>query len=174
MTVSELPPEKLRLECSPESVGYETSAEFGPAEGIIGQERALKAIRFGVEMRAKGFNIYAAGVPLSGKRPATRNYLVELARKMPTPSDWAYVDNFEDPFEPTALHFPAGRAQVFKRDLKNVMDQLKRSIPATLQSEEFVARTTSMREQAVKDRNRIMNSWLRRPRSMGIWSVQLS
>ncbi|TMI58045.1 hypothetical protein E6H16_09900, partial [Candidatus Bathyarchaeota archaeon] len=149
MTVSELPPEKLRLECPPDSVGCETSAELGLAEGIIGQERALKALRFGVEMKAKGFNIYAAGVPLSGKRPATRNYLVELARKMPTPSDWAYVNNFENPFEPTALKFPAGRAQVFKKDLKSVMDQLKRSIPATLQSEEFVSRTASMTEQAV-------------------------
>jgi len=158
MTVSELPPEKLRLECPPDSVGCETSAELGLAEGIIGQERALKALRFGVEMKAKGFNIYAAGVPLSGKRPATRNYLVELARKMPTPSDWAYVNNFENPFEPTALKFPAGRAQVFKKDLKSVMDQLKRSIPATLQSEEFVSRTASMTEQAVKERNRIMNS----------------
>src|SRR5712692_926839 len=158
MTVSELSPEKLRLECPPESVGCETSAESGPTEGIIGQERALKAIRFGVDMKAKGFNIYAAGVPLSGKRPATRNFLVELARKMPTPSDWAYVNNFEDPFEPTALEFPAGRAQIFKKDLKNVMDQLKRSIPATLQSEEFVSRTASVTDQAVKDRNRIMNS----------------
>jgi lon-related putative ATP-dependent protease len=158
MTVSELPPAKLRLECPPESVGCESSADFGPEEVIIGQERALKAIRFGIDMKAKGFNIYAAGVPLSGKRPATRNLLVELARKMPTPSDWAYVNNFEDPFSPTALQFPAGRAQVFKKDLKNLIDQLKRSIPATLQSEEFVSRTTSVTDRAVKDRNRIMNS----------------
>src|SRR5437879_2067458 len=64
----------------------------------------------------------------------------------------------ELPLEPTALKFPAGRAQVFKKDLKSVMDQLKRSIPATLQSEEFVSRTASMTEQAVKERNRIMNS----------------
>src|SRR2546430_12008963 len=75
MTVKELSPEKLRLECSPDQVGCETSAELGPVDGIIGQDRALKALKFGVEMKGQGFNVHVAGPPITGKRPAARSFL---------------------------------------------------------------------------------------------------
>jgi hypothetical protein len=94
MTVSELTPAQLRLVCPPEKVGCETSADLDPVEGIIGQERALKALKFGVEMKSKGFNVYAAGPPITGRRPATRSFLEGIARARPIPSDWVYVKNF--------------------------------------------------------------------------------
>ena len=75
MPVSELSPEKLRRACSPEAANCKTSEELGPVEGIIGQDRALKALKFGIDMKGKGFNIYAGGLPGTGKRPATRSYL---------------------------------------------------------------------------------------------------
>ncbi len=177
MPVAELPPEALRLVCAPDSVGCETSAELGPPDGIIGQDRALKALKFGVEMKSKGFNIYAAGVPLSGKRPATKSFLEELARKMPTPPDWAYVNNFEDSYHPIVLQFPAGRASGFKKDMKSLVEQLKRTIPQTLQSDEFVAQTNLVTEKAIKERNKIFNSlneeaqkygYVARPSQLGI------
>lgn len=158
MTVSELPPEKLKLECPTDKVGCETSQELGPVEGIIGQERALKALKFGVEMKGKGFNIYAAGLPLTGKRPATRNYLEGIAKTRPTPPDWIYVNNFENSYEPKALKLPAGRARVFQKDLKNFIDQAKRAVPAALQNDEFVSRTNSITKNSVQERNKILNS----------------
>src|SRR5260370_30407195 len=69
MTVSELPPEKLRLECPADQVGCETSAELGPVDGIIGQDRALKALKFVVEMKVKGWNVYAAVPPITVNTP---------------------------------------------------------------------------------------------------------
>ncbi len=138
-------------------VGCETSEELGPIEGIIGQERAIKALKFGVDMKGKGFNIYAAGLPVTGKRPATRTYLEGIAKSKPTPPDWVYVNNFRDSYEPKALKLPSGKARTFQKDLKSFIDQVKRAVPTALQSEEFVSRTNSITKKSVEERNRILN-----------------
>jgi lon-related putative ATP-dependent protease len=156
MTVSELSPEKLRLECPPNDVGCETSAELGPVEGIIGQDRALKALKFAVEMKGKGFNVYVAGPPITGKRPAARSFLENFAKTRPVPPDWVYVNNFRNPYEPKTLKLPPGRARIFQKDLKNLVDQAKRAVPAALQSEEFVSRGNSITKKAVAERNKIL------------------
>lgn len=139
-------------------MGCETSAELGPAEGIIGQDRAIKALKFGVEMKGKGFNVYVAGQPLTGKRPATRRYLEGVAKDKPTPPDWVYVNNFQNSYEPKALKLPTGEARVFQRNLKNFVDQARRAVPAALQSDEFVARANTITKGSVEERNRIFNS----------------
>src|SRR6267143_912015 len=157
LTTSELPPEKLRFECPPGEVECKTSEELAPLEGIVGQDRALKALIFGVEMKAKGFNIFAAGPPVTGKRPATRSDLEKIAKTKPTPPDWCYVNNFQNPYEPKALKLPAGKAKIFQKDLKNLIDQVKRAVPAALQSEEFVARTNGITKKSVEERDRVLN-----------------
>src|SRR5881275_1594770 len=100
MPVNELSPDKLRRLCAPEAANCKTSEELGPVEGIIGQDRALKALKFGIEMKGKGFNVYAAGPPITGKRPATRSFLENIAKTRPVPPDWVYVNNFQNPYEP--------------------------------------------------------------------------
>jgi len=157
LAISELSPEKLRLECPPGKVECKTSQELSPLEGVVGQDRALKALVFGVEMKAKGFNIFAAGPPVTGKRPATRSYLEKIAKTKPTPPDWCYVNNFQNPYEPKALKLPAGKAKIFQKDLKNLIDQVKRAVPAALQSEEFAARTNSITKRSVEERDKILN-----------------
>jgi len=157
LAISELPPEKLRFECPPGKVECKTSEELAPLEGIVGQDRALKALIFGVEMRGKGFNIFAAGPPVTGKRPAARSYLEKIAKTRPTPPDWCYVNNFQNPYEPKVLKLPAGKAKIFQKDLKNLIDQVKRAVPAALQSEEFAARSNSITKKSVEERDRILN-----------------
>jgi lon-related putative ATP-dependent protease len=157
MTISELSPEKLRLECPPDQVGCETSADLGPVDGIIGQDRALKALKFGVEMKGKGFNVYVAGPPITGKRPAARSFLENIAKSRPVPPDWVYVNNFENPYEPKTLKLPAGRARVFQKDLKNLVDQAKRAVPAALQNDEFTSRGNNITKKAVAERNQILS-----------------
>jgi lon-related putative ATP-dependent protease len=157
MPVSELSPEKLRLECPPDQVGCETSAELGPVDGIIGQDRALKALKFGVEMKGKGFNVYVAGPPITGKRPAARSFLENIAKTRPVPPDWVYVNNFQNPYEPKALKLPPGKARIFQKDLKNLVDQAKRAVPAALQNDEFVSRGNGITKKAVAERNTILS-----------------
>ena len=156
MPVSELPPEKLRLICKPGSIDCNTSEELGTIDDIIGQERALRALSFGVQMKGKGFNVYAAGLPGTGKNTATRRYLVEVSKSKPVPPDWCYVNNFQDPYEPRALKFAPGRARAFQREMKSFIQEAKRVIPAALQSEEFLSRVDSATKKAGEERDRIL------------------
>ncbi|MCS7116342.1 MAG: AAA family ATPase [Nitrososphaerales archaeon] len=123
-----------------------TTEELTPTEEIIGQERALRALKFGLEMDSKGFNIYVAGIPGTGKVTAIRSFLEEIAKTKPTPPDWVYVNNFKNPYEPKAIKLPAGMAREFQRDIKNFIDEAKRAIPKILQSDEYI----SKREQLIK------------------------
>src|SRR5215470_5190064 len=156
MPVTELSPDKLRRTCPPEAANCKTSEELGPVEGIIGQDRALKALKFGIDMKGKGFNIYVGGAPGTGKRVATRSYLETVAAAKPVPPDWCYVYNFDDSYEPKAIKLPAGRARVLQKDMKKLIDQVKRAVPAALQSNEFVTRTAEIRKRAEGERNRVL------------------
>ena len=98
----------LRAVYNPEQIECPTTETMKPTEEIIGQDRAQKALRFGLEIREKGFNIYVAGMPGTGRRTAVKKFLDELAKTKPKADDWVYVNNFENPYEPLAIRLPAG------------------------------------------------------------------
>ncbi|WP_243669398.1 AAA family ATPase [Methanoculleus chikugoensis] len=100
-----------------------STEEMRPLEEIIGQERALRALRFGLEIREAGFNVYAAGAQGTGRVRAVRSFLDELAKaKPPRASDWVYVHNFENQYEPNAVALPAGRGTEFREDVKRFIE----------------------------------------------------
>ncbi|MDH5713757.1 MAG: AAA family ATPase, partial [Candidatus Bathyarchaeota archaeon] len=104
--LNELPVEKLRLECDPKLIRCETTEEMTILEEIVGQERAVRALKFGLDIKERGFNIYVAGLPGSGRTTAVRDFLEEMAKGKPVPPDWCYVNNFVDPFVPRAIKLP--------------------------------------------------------------------
>src|SRR5674476_923640 len=77
-----------RASYKPEQVEYSTTETLEPSDEIIGQERARKALRFGLEIREKGFNIYVAGIPGTGRKTAVKRLLAELAKTKPKADDW--------------------------------------------------------------------------------------
>jgi lon-related putative ATP-dependent protease len=145
--IQELSPEKLRRTFDPDSLGIDTTENMKPLEGIIGQERAVSALKFGLDIQEIGFNIYVAGPPGIGKMTAVESFLEEIARQKPTPPDWCYVNNFEDPYQPKVCRLPAGRGHVLQQDLKGLIDQVRREIPKAFESEEY----SSMRDEIVKE-----------------------
>src|SRR5437867_10131507 len=114
MPLTELPAERLRAVCPKAALDCESSKEIRPVEGIIGQDRALQALRFGLEMKGKGFNVYAAGEPGTGKNTTVRQFLRAASKDRPVPPDWCYVNRFRDPYEPVAASLPAGKARAFQ------------------------------------------------------------
>jgi len=144
--IAELSVEKLRKKCDTQSLGCESSAEVGTLQAIIGQERAVRALRFGLGIKDKGFNVYVTGMPGTGRTTAVKRFLEEIARKAPTPPDWCYVNNFRDPYRPEALRLPAGKAAGFQADVENLVRVTIRDIRNAFESEEYAAD----REQTVK------------------------
>src|SRR5512139_1024600 len=100
--ISTLSLEDYRAYYKPEQVGCATTEALEPTEDIIGQDRAKKALGFGLEIQEKGFNIYVAGLPGTGRRTAVKKFLDELAKTKARADDWVYVNNFINPFEPLA------------------------------------------------------------------------
>lgn len=156
MSVSELPAERLRLVCQRDMLECNTTEELVPHEGTIGQERALRALKFGLEINAKGYNVYSAGLPGTGKNTATRNYVDVFAKTKPVPPDWCYVNNFRNTYSPRALKFPPGRATAFRKDMKSFIDEARSAVPAALRSEAFLAKRGAATRKAEEERDRVL------------------
>lgn len=144
--IAELSIEKLHKKCDPQTLGCASSAEVGTLQAIIGQERAVRALRFGLGIKDKGFNVYVTGLPGTGRTTAVERFLEEIAKKEPTPPDWCYVNNFHDPYHPEVLRLPAGQAVSFRADVENLIQVTTRDIRNAFESEEYAAH----REETVK------------------------
>ena len=144
--LNELPVEKLRLECDPKLIRCETTEEMTILEEIVGQERAVRALKFGLDIKERGFNIYVAGLPGSGRTTAVRDFLEEMAKGKPVPSDWCYVNNFVDPFVPRAIKLPPGRGKEVQRNIKNFIDEVRSVLPKAFESEDYATK----REAAIR------------------------
>ena len=104
---------------------------------MLGQPRAVAALEFGVGMASHGFNLFALGLPGSGKTTLIREYLERRAIDQPIPPDLCYVNNFRDARRPIALSFPAGHAHELKRDVDAVIDELRTAIPRAFETKEY-------------------------------------
>ncbi len=133
--------EKLRWRCDPDSLGFETTDDIEVCEKIIGQERAVKAIQMGLNIKSKGYNIFATGLAGTGRTTTIKYLLKELKeRKKETPDDKCYVNNFKNPDMPRVISLLAGRGREFKSDMERLVDSLRRDIPAVFESENYQIR----------------------------------
>lgn len=139
-----LKPGELRKRCNPSSFKFQSTAELKPLTGIIGQDRAIKAISIALDIDSEGYNIYLAGQTGTGKTTLAQNMLQQKASKKPVPSDWCYVYNFNKPDMPCALEMPAGKGKQLQLGLNSCIDQLIEALINTLASEEYMARKNSI------------------------------
>jgi len=135
--IAELDYTQLKNTCAPETFTFQTTAELGTLEGIIGQDRAVKAFDFGLEVKMKGYNIYMSGPSGTGKTTYARNSAEKKAKTEPVPSDWCYVYNFQNPKNPIALSFEPGRGKQFKEDMAKLVTIIKKELQKVFQSEDF-------------------------------------
>ncbi len=137
-----VPMEGLYILCDPLEFEFETTEEVPPLEDIIGQERAVKAMDFGLRIKQHGYNIYISGITGTGKNSYARSLIKEIAAGENVPDDWCYVYNFKKPEEPIALNFPAGEGAVFARNMENFIAELKEAIPNAFSSEDYDRKKT--------------------------------
>ena len=142
-----LQPTELRAICDASRLTFETTAEVEPLEGIIGQDRAVHSLAFGLRMREAGYNIYIMGATGTGRNSYTRSIVSSMAIGEKTPGDWCFVHDFEHPDRPNALSFPAGQGSVFRHDVENLVERLHEHIPKAFDSDEF----KTMRNEAVQE-----------------------
>ncbi len=86
----------LRCLCDPSMFNFETTADIEPLDQVIGQERAVRAITFGLEMKSAGYHIFVTGPEGTGKTTIVQDIIHKAAKALPTPADWCMVNNFKD------------------------------------------------------------------------------
>ena len=138
--IKELDYTQARKTCPNDFITCEATDELQPLIEIIGQERAVKALQFGLDIKEEGFNLYVAGMPGTGKKTAIVTFLEERAKDMPVPSDWCYVYNFEDAQKPNALQLPAGKGQELVSDMERFVDEVKKALTGAFESDDYATR----------------------------------
>ncbi len=140
LPVGALRADQLWRRCAVEAFGFSTTDELRDDATILGQQRAVEALRFGIGIAEPGYNLFAMGPEGVGRRTLARRFLEEAAASKPVPRDWCYVFNFELPQRPRAIALPPGRGFAFKRDMARLVEDLRTGIPAAFEADEYRTR----------------------------------
>ena len=150
-----IPVERLTWRCDPEQFDFQSTEELPELEGLLGQERALRAIDFGLNMNASGFNIYISGESGTGRASAILSLLQKRARNELTPPDWCYLHDFSSPDHPLALELPAGRGRELEREMREFVNGLRNDVPLALESKEYELQKGKLLEE-YQERNGLL------------------
>lgn len=142
----ELKPEELHRDCDPDILGFKSTAEIEEEIKIFGQDRASDAIDFGINISHPGYNIFVLGPTGTGKREIIQEYFEEKAKSVPTPSDYVYVHNFDNPDQPDAIELQAGMGVEFQNDIDNLIEEMQTALSAAFESEEYQNRRQAIFE----------------------------
>ena len=141
-----------------------------PIADFIGQERATRAIEFGLGVDKQGFNIFVTGLAGTGKTDIIMEFIEKTMaeRTMENrPWDWCYVHNFADPDRPSAVTLRNGWGRVFQTDMDELVGQLREDIKQTFESEEFARQRQAMLESTQKHHQEIMDAVVEEARKGG-------
>lgn len=154
MTHLSLPAEKLFTPCDISQFDFESTAELNEFDEIIGQDRAVSAIQFGMGIRHEGFNLFAIGPNGTGRFTAVHQFLTSRAPSEPTPADWCYVHNFDQPHAPNALQLPPGLSPHLQQAMQQLVEDLFTIIPTAFTSDEYQAQrktiTAALKEKEIQ------------------------
>ncbi len=132
----EVPVGQLRWQCDPAKLPFASTAEVTTAEKILGQDRAVRALRMGLEINSVGYNIFVTGLAGTG-RTTTVRHLLAGRRSGRIPDDKLYVNNFKNPDTPLAISLPAGKGRAFRKDMAETIAAMRRQIPQLFESDQY-------------------------------------
>jgi len=159
---TELPAAKLRWRCELSRIPFETTAQAELREGFIGQERALRALKMGVELSAPGYNVFVCGLAGTSRGGTIARMIEELHPPTKESLDRCYVNNFKLPDRPRLLALPRGQANSFKKDMQAGIDFLRRRIPQVFEGEPFQRQKGRIVERFTVREKELMDDFTRR------------
>jgi ATP-dependent Lon protease len=159
---TELPPTKLRWRCELARIPFETTAQAELREGFIGQERALRALKMGVELSAPGYNVFVCGLAGTSRGGTIAGMIEDLHPPTKPSMDRCYVNNFKLPDRPRLLSLPRGQANSFKKDMQAGIDFLRRRIPQVFEGEPFQRQKGRIVERFTVREKELMDDFTRR------------
>jgi lon-related putative ATP-dependent protease len=154
--------------CDPTQFTFEVTDDLEDLAGVIGQARAVEAVRFGIGISRQGYNLFALGPEGTAKYAIVRRYLERQAAAQPPPSDWCYVNNFAEAHKPRALRLPAGGGSRFRRDMERLVEELRTAISTAFESDNYRRRRQDIEEEFRERQDRALTDIQRRARERGL------
>src|SRR6476620_2401887 len=161
----EVSAEKLAWRCDLSFLPFACTAEMTPLEDFIGQERAIRAIEFGLGVNKPGFNIFVTGLTGTGKTSIIKAFLKKVTGQRaaeeaggPSPEDWCYIYNFNDPDRPQAIKIRRGWGKVLKADMEQLVQDVQREAKKTFESDDFAHQRQTLIEDLQKRQQKMMES----------------
>jgi lon-related putative ATP-dependent protease len=145
--IRQLESTELYRRCDPEQFDFETTAELEALDQIVGQPRAVEAMRFGLGIGQEGYNIFALGPSGTGKRSVIHRFFERRAESEPVPDDWCYVNNFDESHKPRALCLTAGKGGDFRDDMEHLVEELHTALTSAFESEGYQTRRQAIQEK---------------------------
>ncbi|HHQ47693.1 MAG TPA: hypothetical protein ENK19_02260, partial [Acidobacteria bacterium] len=171
--VDEISVDRLAWRCPEEWIPAGSLAEIPAAQTIVGQERAVEAIEFGLSARGVGFNVFVTGLAGTGRLTTIKRFLDEQAGDGPAPDDVCFVFNFDCPEHPHALRLAAGHGVRLRRAMSQLVDELKENLPQILKSPEFRKRVDFALAPLKRRETEITKAFETKVREAGFQLVQI-
>ncbi|MBX3043243.1 MAG: AAA family ATPase [Candidatus Kapabacteria bacterium] len=164
---------KLRWTCPEDVFDFKSTAELKPLDRIVGQERAIEAIRMGAELKAKGYNIFVTGLSGTGRTTTVKQIVEDNATSCPITYDYCYVNNFDNPDNPILLTLPKGNAKILSNSMDEAISFLRVRLPKLFEEEAYqIARKKIIDEYQQKERESL-NDFDKKIKPLGFIRGQL-
>ena len=161
-TAVPLPPDQLRWRCDSSRIPFETTADAAQIQGMIGQDRALRALKLGVQLDAKGYNMFVCGMAGTGRGGMIARMIKELDPPRKLSLDRCFVNNFKIPDRPRLIALPPGQATNFRKDMQSGVEFLRRRIPQVFEGEPFQRQKNRIVERFTIREKELMDDFTRR------------
>jgi ATP-dependent Lon protease len=169
----ELPVGKLRWRCPEKYLDFKTTNDLKPCTDIIGQDRALTAIKMGLELEHRGYNIFITGLVGTGRTSTIKHLLEKLERKDPIPPDICFMFNFRHPSNPVYIELEAGQGNQLAADMDNLIRDLKKNIPIVFKSDYYQNRRKRLIESMQTKQKKIASAFEEKIGKKGFAMVSL-
>jgi lon-related putative ATP-dependent protease len=169
----EVPVDNLRWHCNPSSLGIARIEEVTPLQEIIGQDRALRALQVGLDMKHAGYNVFVTGSTGTGRTTTIKQLLHRLADQPASLTDKCYVHNFRDPDSPLTIILPAGQGTAFKKDMASFLAELMKAIPGVFESRRYADQRKSTLGHFQDRQRTVLREFEKRVREKGFEVVQV-
>ena len=174
-----VPIEKLRWQCDPGLFKFQCTADLAPLREFIGQERAMRAVEFGLNMVNDGYNIYVAGLTGTGKTSMVKAYIEKVIKERQAAGeqvkleDWCYLYNFKELDRPQIANFPQGKGKVFQAQVNELLNSLRRELGRAFSSEEYKSQRQKTVEESQTEQQRMFEELAAEARKQG-FALQLT
>jgi lon-related putative ATP-dependent protease len=170
--VKSLEAQSLSKHCDPDQFDFETTDELHELDEIIGQARALDAVKFGIGMERQGYNIFALGPEGAGKRTILTQFFEKASANQSVPSDWVYVNNFHEQHKSRALRLPAGKGVEFRRDMEEFIEEVRTALTTAFESDEYRARMQEIETELEETQGKTLEELGKRAKEKGLAMIR--